>query len=69
MSDLKLELLCLYSTWNNDLMIQDWLSFGHLIHADYGDSLNYFVSWAGDRLISTGYTWFIWHGYCVHPCS
>ena len=46
MSSLKLGPLCLYSTWNNDLMIQDWVSFEHLIHAGYGDYLSVFVSWS-----------------------
>lgn len=46
MSSVKLRPLCLYSTWNNDLTIQDWVSFRYLVRAGYGDCLNVFVSWS-----------------------
>lgn len=64
---LKLGTLCLYRTWSNDLMLQDWVSFGHFSHAAYGDCFSVFVSEAGGELTCTNYTWLIWHGSVCSP--
>lgn len=70
MSSLKLGPLCLYSTWNNDLMTS-WSRTGSplgtwfmLVMGTVSMSL---CLEPGDKLISTGYTWLTRHGSMCSP--